>query len=238
MCGPFNRSAHITDVVSWNLYLGWYVPGLWLNDMWVKFFHTVYPNRCLGFSEYGCEAMPNLHASHPRRGDHTEEYQCVYHEYMLRFFDRNPWMWGTHVWNMFDFAADARDQGGEPGMNHKGLVTFDRKTRKDSFYAYKAWWSKEPFVHLCGKRYVDRPESETMVKVYSNQPSVSLYVNGKLFSEQRGDKVFTFRIPLGEGETRLEVHSGELTDSAVLRRVDEPNPAYTLVKHKKSQNWV
>lgn len=99
--------------------------------------------------------MPNLHASHPRRGDHTEEYQCVYHEYMLRFFDRNPWMWGTHVWNMFDFAADARDQGGEPGMNHKGLVTFDRKTRKDSFYAYKAWWSKEPFVHLCGKRYVD-----------------------------------------------------------------------------------
>ena len=103
-------------------------------------------------------------------------------------------------------------------MNHKGLVTFDRKTRKDSFYAYKAWWSKEPFVHLCGKRYVDRPESETMVKVYSNQPSVSLYVNGKLFSEQRGDKVFTFRIPLGEGETRLEVHSGELTDSAVLRR--------------------
>ena len=93
-------------------------------------------------------------------------------------------------------------------------------------------------MHLCGKRYVDRPESETMVKVYSNQPSVSLYVNGKLFSEQRGDKVFTFRIPLGEGETRLEVHSGELTDSAVLRRVDEPNPAYTLVKHKKSQNWV
>ena len=77
-----------------------------------------------------------------------------------------------------------------------------------------------------------------MVKVYSNQPSVSLYVNGKLFSEQRGDKVFTFRIPLGEGETRLEVHSGELTDSAVLRRVDGPNPAYTLVKHKKSQNWV
>ena len=115
MCGPFNRSAHITDVVSWNLYLGWYVPGLWLNDMWVKFFHTVYPNRCLGFSEYGCEAMPNLHASHPRRGDHTEEYQCVYHEYMLRFFDRNPWMWGTHVWNMFDFAADRPDAGGSPG---------------------------------------------------------------------------------------------------------------------------
>ncbi len=238
MCGPMNRSAHITDVVSWNLYLGWYVPGLWLNDAWVKLFHTLYPDRCLGFAEYGCEAMPNLHSSHPRRGDHTEEYQCVYHEYMLRFFDRNPWMWATHVWNMFDFAADARDQGGEPGMNHKGLVTFDRKTKKDSFYLYKAWWSKEPFVHLCGKRYVDRPEGETTVKVYSNQPKVALYVNGKLLSEQSGEKVFTFRVPLGEGETRVEARSGGLSDSAVLRRVDTPNPAYTLTKSKKSQNWV
>ena len=238
MCGPMNRSAHITDVVSWNLYLGWYVPGLWLNDAWVKLFHTLYPDRCLGFAEYGCEAMPNLHSSHPRRGDHTEEYQCVYHEYMLRFFDRNPWMWATHVWNMFDFAADARDQGGEPGMNHKGLVTFDRKTKKDSFYLYKAWWSKEPFVHVCGKRYVDRPEGETTVKVYSNQPKVALYVNGKLLSEQSGEKVFTFRVPLGEGETRVEARSGGLSDSAVLRRVDTPNPAYTLTKSKKSQNWV
>ena len=67
------------------------------------------------------------------------------------------------------FAADARDQGGEPGMNHKGLVTFDRKTKKDSFYIYKAWWSDEPFVHICSKRYADRTQSEIEVKVYSNQ---------------------------------------------------------------------
>ncbi|MCD8069200.1 MAG: glycoside hydrolase family 2 protein, partial [Lachnospiraceae bacterium] len=155
MCGPFNKVAHITDAVSWNLYLGWYVPGLFLNDLWADFFHAVFPKRPLGFSEYGAEGMPNLHSSHPRRGDHTEEYQARYHEYMLKFIDKRPWMWATHVWNMFDFAADARDQGGEPGMNHKGLVTFDRKTKKDSFYLYKAWWSEEPFVHLCSKRYVD-----------------------------------------------------------------------------------
>lgn len=130
MCGPFNPVAHITDLVSWNLYLGWYVPGLFLNDLWMNFFHLVYPNRPLGFSEYGAEGMPNLHSAHPRRGDHTEEYQAKYHEYMLKCFDRHPWLWATHVWNMFDFAADARDQGGEPGMNHKGLVTFDRKTKK------------------------------------------------------------------------------------------------------------
>ena len=139
---------------------------------------------------------------------------------------------------MFDFAADARDQGGEPGMNHKGLITFDRKTKKDSFYAYKAYWSEEPFVHMCGKRYVDRPEAETTVKVYTNQPAVSLYVNGKLLSEQTGEKVFTFRVPLGEGETRVEARCGALTDEAVFRRVDTPNPAYKLVKNKKSQNWV
>ena len=152
MCGPFNKVAHLTDLVSWNLYLGWYVPGLFLNDLWIDFFHLCYPNRCLGYSEYGCEAMPNLHSSKPHRGDHTEEYQAIYHEFMLKCFERHPYMWSSHVWNMFDFAADARDQGGEPGMNHKGLVTFDRKIKKDAFYAYKAYWSKEPFVHICGKR--------------------------------------------------------------------------------------
>ena len=156
MCGPFNPVAHITDLVSWNLYLGWYVPGLFLNDLWMDFFHLCYPNRALGFSEYGAEGMLNLHSAHPHRGDHTEEYQAIYHEYMLRCFDRHKWLWATHVWNMYDFAADARDQGGEPGMNHKGLVTFDRKTKKDSFYIYKAWWSDEPFVHICSKRFVDR----------------------------------------------------------------------------------
>ena len=82
MCGPFNPVAHITDLVSWNLYLGWYVPGLFLNDLWIDFFHLVYPNRPLGFSEYGAEGMPNLHSAHTRRGDHTEEYQAKYHEYM------------------------------------------------------------------------------------------------------------------------------------------------------------
>lgn len=130
MCTPWNKVAHITDIVSWNLYLGWYMPGLWLNDAWFWLFRKLYPRRPIGLSEYGAEGMPNLHSTRPRRGDNTEEYQCVYHEYMLKFFERAPYLWATHVWNMFDFAADARDQGGEPGMNHKGLVTYDRKTKK------------------------------------------------------------------------------------------------------------
>jgi beta-galactosidase len=238
MCGPFNKVAHITDIVSWNLYLGWYVPGLFLNDLWIDFFHLIYPNRALGYSEYGCEAMTNLHASKPRREDQTEEYQAVYHEYLLKCFDKRPFMWSTHVWNMFDFAADARDQGGEPGMNHKGLVTFDRKIRKDSFYLYKAWWSKEPFVHICGSRYVDRCEKVTNVKVYSNQKSVTLYANGQEIGTLEGDKIFEFKVPLN-GEVKLKAVSGEVKDTAVIRYVSSPNPSYILGKNEgKGANWV
>ena len=238
MCGPFNKSAHITDLVSWNLYLGWYVPGLFLNDLWMGFFHFRYPKRPLGYSEYGCEAMPNLHSSKPRRGDHTEEYQCVYNEYMLNCFAKHPYLWATHLWNMFDFAADARDQGGEAGMNHKGIVTFDRKIKKDSFYIYKAWWSDQPFVHICGRRYADRPEAVTTVKVYSNQKKVALYANGTLIEEKSGDKVFEFKVPLS-GQVELKAAAGDCTDSCVLRHVDTPNPSYKLQgKSSNSANWV
>ena len=238
MCGPFNRSAHITDMVSWNLYLGWYVPGFILNDLWMGFFHLCFPNRPFGYSEYGAEGMPNLHSTHPHRGDHTEEYQAKYHEYMLRCFKRHPWMWATHVWNMFDFAADARDQGGEPGMNHKGLVTFDRKTKKDSFYLYKAWWSDEAFVHICSKRFVERTGSTATVKVYSNQSTVALYVNGNKVGEQTGEHVFTFKVPLN-GELHIQAVAGDRTDESVIRHVDTPNPEYKLHKtNSKSANWV
>ena len=238
MCGPFNPVAHITDVVSWNLYLGWYVPGLFLNDLWMGFFHLVYPKRCLGYSEYGCEGMPNLHAERPRRGDHSEEYQAIYHEYMLKCFERHPWLWAIHVWNMFDFAADARDQGGEPGMNHKGLVTFDRKTKKDSFYLYKAYWSKQPFVHICAKRFVDRAVDSVKVKVYSNQREVTLSVNGKALATKTGERVFEFTVPLS-GEIKVNATSGKLSDTARFRRVEKPNPDYVLKDAgDKGANWT
>jgi beta-galactosidase len=242
VCGPFNKVAHISDIVSWNLYLGWYVPGLFLNDLWIDFFHWKYPNRCLGYSEYGCEGMPNLHSSHPRRGDHTEEYQAIYHEYMLKCFAKRPFMWANHIWNMFDFAADARDQGGEPGMNHKGLVTFDRKTKKDSFYLYKAHWSKEPMVHIAGKRYAYRPEKNTTVKVYTNCQSVSLFANGKEVGTQSckcsGGKVFTFRVSLGK-QTKLEAVSGEIRDEAALHFTPDPIRSYKLNKKiAGGGNWT
>lgn len=236
MCHPFHPVSRISDLVAWNLYLGWYVPGLFLNDLFLKFYHWKYPNRCLGYSEYGAEGMPNLHSGKPKRGDQTEEYQAKYHEYMLNCFARHPFLWSTYVWNMFDFAADARDQGGEPGMNHKGLVTFDRKIKKDSFYIYKAWWSEEPFVHLCGKRYEYRTEEITDVTVYSNQQEVSLYQNGKKIDVKKGRHAFHFQVKL-EQENHLEARSGDLKDEAVIYRTDTPRPEYK-VKKSKSKNWV
>ncbi len=236
MCHPFHPVSKITDLVAWNLYLGWYVPGLFLNDLFLKFYHWKYPRRCLGYSEYGAEGMPNLHSAKPRRGDHSEEYQAKYHEYMLECFARHPFLWSTYVWNMFDFAADARDQGGEPGMNHKGLVTFDRRIKKDSFYIYKAWWSREPFVHLCGKRYKYRAENVTNVTVYSNQRQVSLYQNGQLVETKQGQHAFHFKLRM-DRENHLEARAGTLLDKAVIYKAAQPRPEYK-VKKGKSQNWV
>ena len=238
MCGPFNRSAHITDVVSWNLYLGWYVPGCFLNDLWIGFFHLCFPKRPLGYSEYGAEGMPNLHSEHPRRNDHTEEYQAKYHEFMLRCFRRHPYMWSTHVWNMFDFAADARDQGGEPGMNHKGLVTFDRKTKKDAYFIYKAYLSSDPFVHLCGRRYVHRAESQTEIKVYSNQDTVVLYVNGKEVGQQTAHRVFKFNVALEEGFNTILAVAGDVKDSITLEKVEKEPDYYTLPEFNERQEGV
>ena len=238
MCGPFNKVAHITDLVSWNLYLGWYVPGLFLNDLWVDFFHFCYPKRPLGYSEYGCEGMPNLHSAHPRRGDHTEEYQAKYHEYLIEFIQKRPWMWATHVWNMFDFAADARNQGGEPGMNHKGLVTFDRKIKKDSFYLYKAYWSKEPFVHICSKRYEYRTGKFTEIKVYTNCDTVTVYADGKKIAQKSGGHVHTFQCLLGKN-TKVEAVAGDCRDEAVFHFTPDPIKSYKLNKKTAGGgNWT
>lgn len=236
MCIHFNRVAHITDLVGWNLYLGWYVPGFFLNDLWIWFWHLLYPNRPLCYSEYGAEGMPNLHSAHPRRGDNTEEYQNKYHEYMLKCFKRHPYLWAYYYWNMFDFAADARNQGGEPGMNHKGMITFDRKIKKDVFYLYKAYWTDKPFVYLAGKRFEYRPGKKTEITVYSNQKEVSLFNNGKLVGTKSGEHVFKFKL-LMEETNRLEVRAGACVDGAVIYRTETAKPEYRL-KKGDSSNWM
>ena len=226
----------ISDVVSYNHYFGWYGGETSMNGPWFDKFHETFPNIPIGCSEYGCEAL-NWHTSNPFQGDYTEEYQAYYHEELIKQLFTRKYMWATHVWNMFDFGADARNEGGENGQNHKGLVTFDRKYKKDSFYAYKAWLSDEPFVHLCGKRYVDRVEDTTKVTVYSNQPEVELFANGVSLGKQTSDvHFFYFDVP-NAGVTELKAVAGECTDESVIRKVEVFNDAYRLKEEGAILNW-
>ncbi len=236
MCKMEDPYLQIPDVVSYNHYFGWYGGETNMNGPWFDKFHATHPNIPIGCSEYGCEAL-NWHTSDPRQGDYTEEYQAYYHEELIKQLFTRKYMWATHVWNMFDFGADARNEGGENGQNHKGLITFDRKYKKDSFYAYKAWLSDEPFVHLCGKRYVDRVEDVTKVTVYSNQKTVELFANGvSLGVKEAPDHFFYFEVP-NVGTTKLEAVSGEYRDESVICKVEEPNPAYRLVEEGAILNW-
>ena len=154
----------------------------------------------------------------------------------MSFFTR-PYIWATHVWNMFDFGADARAEGGENGQNHKGLVTMDRKYKKDAYFAYRAWLSDDPFVHLCGKRYIDRVEDVTKVTVYSNLPEVELFANGvSLGKKSAPDHFFYFDVP-NVGETALRAVAGEFSDEGVIRKVDEMNQDYILKEKGAVLNW-
>lgn len=227
----------IPDINSYNLYFGWYLGDLEQNDEFFDEYHEKYPDKAIGFSEYGADANPKYQSTTPEKGDYTETYQAVYHEHMLKMIEERPWLWATHVWNLFDFAADGRDEGGKHGENQKGLVTIDRKTKKDAFYLYKAAWNKkDAFVHLCGSRYVDRAEDVTEVKVYSNQPAVTLFVDGKEAETKEGRIVFTFSIPIA-GEHKVEAKAGDCTDTISIRKVAEPNDDYIFVKRAPVTNW-
>ena len=226
----------IPDVNSYNLYFGWYLGELDQNDDFFDTYHAKYPDRCIGFSEYGADANPAYQSAHPEKGDYTETYQCVYHEHMAKMIADRPWLWATHVWNMFDFAADGRDEGGKNGENQKGLVTFDRKIKKDAFYLYKAYWSKQPFVHTCGSRYVDRTEDVTEVRVYSNLPEVSLYKDGHLVETKKGDKVFVFNVPIS-GKHSIEARADSYSSVILVNKVAEPNPAYAMSNRQVVNNW-
>ncbi len=237
MCQPDDEINAISDVLSYNHYFGWYGGNVHMYGPWFDNFHKKFPNKAIGISEYGCEAL-NWHTSEPEQGDYTEEYQAYYHEELIKQISKRPYLWATHVWNMFDFAADARAEGGENGMNHKGLVTFDRKYKKDSFYAYKAWLSDEPLVHICGKRYVDRVEPVTKVTVYSNQPQVELFVNGESLGKQtKGEyPFFYFEVP-NNGESKLIAKAGDCTDESVIKKVEAFNEAYRMKEEGAVINW-
>ena len=237
MCSMDNEYVHISDVLSYNHYFGWYGGTTDMNGKWFDDFHKKYPNKAIGLSEYGCEAL-DWHTSNPTQGDYTEEYQAYYHEELIKQIAVRPYIWATHVWNMFDFAADARAEGGENGMNHKGLMTFDRQYKKDAFYAYKAWLNPEPMVHICSKKYIDRVEDVTKVTVYSNCDEVELFRNGESVGKQKkGDFPFFYFEVKNEGTSTLEAKAGELSDTATINKVDTPNEAYIMKEENQVINW-
>lgn len=215
----------LPDIRSYNLYYGWYVGEPEQNDQWFDAFHRNHPEAVIGLSEYGADANPAYQSGRPEKGDWTEGYQALYHEHMLKMWSERPYIWAMHVWNMFDFGADGRDEGGKPGQNQKGLVTFDRKTKKDAFYLYKAYLSRQPFVHICGGNYVERTEAETEIKVYSNQPEVTLSVDGRTVASQSGDKIFRFHVPIS-GKHSIEARAGQCVSAILVKKVDRPNPDY------------
>lgn len=230
----------ITDVLSYNHYFGWYMGDVSENGPWLDEFHQKYPNRPLGVSEYGCEAILSWHSEAPEVQDYTEEYQAYYHEEMLKTFATRPYLWSTHVWNMFDFAADARDEGGCKGRNNKGLVTYDRKTRKDSFFAYKAFWTTTPFVHVCGRRFMDRAPGQRDIKVYSNCPQVTLLVNGCEVATLKADKIFLFKdVALQNGVNEITARAeGAADDVIYLNGVTTPNSSYILPQEENTGDGV
>lgn len=229
---------HITDVISYNHYFGWYGGKMEDNGQWLDKFHELHPSLCLGVSEYGCEGIITYHGPEPACKDYSEEYQALYHEHMAKVLEERPWIWSSHVWNMFDFGCAARKEGGVAGRNNKGLVTMDRKTKKDSYYIYQAYWSKKPMVHLCGKRYAQRAGDTTKIRVYSNQPKVSLYLNGKLAEEKEGNKVFVFTVALEDGRNHLLAVAGEAKDVMSLEKVKKEPEIYVLPEVNQRREGV
>ena len=234
MLDPNDPFVQLPDICSYNLYYGWYLGELQQNDDFFDTFHKNHPDRVIGLSEFGADANPAYQSAHPERGDWTENYQAVYHEHMLKMWEERPYIWAMHVWNGFDFGADGRGEGGKPGQNQKGLVTFDRKTKKDAYFIYKAYLSSDPFVHLCGRRYARRAECKTEIKVYSNQPRVTLFVDGKEFAAQDGDKIFKFTVPLS-GTHEIKAVAGSCTDCMTIEKVTAPDPAYRA--EGQVENW-
>lgn len=250
----------ISDAEGWNHYFGWYRGQMKDLAKWCDEYHEKYPNRAFAVTEYGCDSVIDFHSETPTKMDYTEEYQVLIHENACETWATRPWIWGTFVWNMFDFGSSIRREGGTRGRNNKGLVTLDRKIKKDSYYVYKAWFSEDPFVHIDGRRFFARPSETTTIRVHSNLDKVSLYVDGELFETKEGEHTFIFEnVPISKDGTMItarcvlydpsededvdeafELEEEVVTDTITLKQVEEMPEAYTFSGFKQTQdaiNW-
>lgn len=244
--GDTDEYNYITDVVGSNRYYGWYTGKAEDFSEWIDSFHKTNSGVGLCISEYGAEGIVEYHSNTPQIKDYTEEYHALYHEKVWKIFKERPFLWATYVWNMFDFGANIRDEGGVKGRNNKGLVTYDRKIKKDAFYMYKAQWSDKKFVHITSKRFIDRAEDKINIKVYSNCNEVTLYVNEiELETKVSKDRIFVFEeVKLQEGINTVKALSHEdgeiFKDVARFNKVIVPNQSYEAPIEDKGEaveNW-
>jgi len=233
-----SEQNNITNIIGYNHYFGWYGGELKDNEEWIDSFHEKYPNRSLCISEYGAEGILALHTDSPECRDYTEEYHSAYHEHMVKIFEDRPFIWGTYQWNMFDFAADAREEGGIKGRNNKGLVSYGRDIKKDAFYLYKAYWNKsEKFIHITGRRYFERIDDKVNIKLYSNLDEITLFINGEKFGVKNAQNIFVFNdVPLKSGMNRIKAVSGSFVDEITLNKVQQANETYVLIEDDYGDN--
>lgn len=203
----------ITDNIAWNRYDGWYGATPATLASWLDKTHQAHPEIKIAISEYGAGAsiyhqQDSLVQTSPGSWWHPENWQTEYHIQNWKIISERPYVWGSFVWNMFDFGAAHRTEGDRPGINDKGLVTHDRKVKKDAFYFYKANWNPEPMVYIAGHRSVNRVKPVTEVQIFSNCAEVTLKVNGQIIKKMQPDgvKVCIFKdIRLKKGENNIEV---------------------------------
>lgn len=211
-----NEINRITDVIAWNKYFGWYGGAPSYMGKWADNVHKSFPRFKIGISEYGAGASIYHQQDSVKAGEasgwwHPENWQTYYHMENWKAIAERPYIWGSFVWNLFDFGAAHRTEGDRPGINDKGLVTFDRKVKKDTFYFYKANWNKEEkFIYIANRRYNNRINLKTSIMVFSNLPELELFVNGERSGKQTPDEYATFiweNVNLSEGENVIEVRS-------------------------------
>lgn len=184
----------ITDNIAWNRYDGWYGATPATLASWLDKTHQAHPEIKIAISEYGAGAsiyhqQDSLVQTSPGSWWHPENWQTEYHIQNWKIISERPYVWGSFVWNMFDFGAAHRTEGDRPGINDKGLVTHDRKVKKDAFYFYKANWNPEPMVYIAGHRSVNRVKPVTEVQIFSNCAEVTLKVNGQIIKKMQPDGV-------------------------------------------------
>ena len=206
-CFDEPAGAYGVDLIAHNKYFGWYSGDLAEFPRWLDAQRLQNPELPMGMSEFGSGAGVTLHSAEPTALDHSEEYQSLFHEAYWTALRERPWLWCRAVWQMFDAASAGRDEGERPGVNDKGLVTRDRRIKKDAFFWYQANWTDEPMVYVTSRRFSARRRRRTAVKVFSNCSEVSLHVNGRGCGvrDVKSCMALWTEIELTPGENRIEV---------------------------------